>query len=214
MRRAVVVVTTVVAAFLGPRLTAPRDRAAGEAFSFEPPEGFIEAQGEAKQGDQDQEWLYPTKSFLAVTPRIMLKRSKGGGTVEPRDLATIARGMPEVLEPSGVTWKDVRHETRTRPDGARVGLIEGECLNKNGAQYRRLFFVFPVDGGTVITTALYGTGEVAKWQPVLEATIAKAHGVALRVPPPPNWMYLAWGGAGLVIGWLVASLALRKRDEA
>jgi hypothetical protein len=214
MRRAVVVVTTLIAAFLGPRLTAPRDRAAGEAFSFEPPEGFIEAQGEAKQGDQDQEWLYPTKSFLAVTPRIMLKRSKGGGTVEPRDLATIARGMPEVLEPSGVTWKDVRHETRTRPDGARVGLIEGECLNKNGAQYRRLFFVFPVDGGTVITTALYGTGEVAKWQPVLEATIAKAHGVALRVPPPPNWMYLAWGGAGLVIGWLVASLALRRRDEA
>ena len=69
-------------------------------------------------------------------------------------------------------------------------------------------------GGTVITTSFYGTGEVAKWQPALEATIAKAHGVALRVPPPPNWMYLAWGGAGLVIGWLVSSLVLRKREGA
>jgi hypothetical protein len=95
-----------------------------------------------------------------------------------------------------------------------VGLIEGECLNKNGAQYRRLFFVFPVDGGTVITTSLYGTGEVSKWQPVLEATITKAHGVALRVPPPPNWMYLAWGAAGVVMGWLVSSLVLRKRESA
>jgi hypothetical protein len=66
----------------------------------------------------------------------------------------------------------------------------------------------------VITTALYGNTEVARWQPVLEATIAKAHGVALRVPPPPNWMYFAWGGAGLVIGWLISSLALRKREEA
>lgn len=214
MRRAVVVVTTLLAAFLGPRISAPRDRAAGEPFSFEPPEGFVEAKGEARQGDEDQEWLYPTRNVLAVTPRIMLKRSKGGGTVEPTDLATIASGMPQVLEPSGVTWKDVRHETRVRPDGARVGLIEGECLNKNGAVYRRLFFVFPVDGGTVITTSFYGTGEVAKWQPALEATIAKAHGVALRVPPPPNWMYLAWGGAGLVIGWLVSSLVLRKREDA
>jgi len=213
MRRAVIVVTAALAAFLGPRISAPRDRAANEPFVFEPPEGFVEAKGEAKQGDEDQEWLYPTKSVLAVTPRITLKRSKRGGTVEPADLATIASGMPQVLEPSGVTWTDVRHETRTRPDGARVGLIEGECLNKNGAQYRRLFFVFPVDGGTVITTAFYGTGEVAKWQPVLEATLVKAHGVALRVPPPPNWMYLAWGGAGLVIGWLVAALVFRKREE-
>ena len=214
MRRAVVVVTVLLAAFLGPRISAPRDRAAGEPFAFEPPEGFVEAKGEARQGDEDQEWIYPTRNVLAVTPRIMLKRSKSGGTVEPADLRIIANGMPAVLEPSGVTWTDVRHETRTRPDGTRVGLIEGECLNKNGAQYRRLFFVFPVDGGTVITTSLYGTGEVAKWQPVLEATIAKARGVALRVPPPPNWMYLAWGGAGLVLGWLISSLALRKREEA
>jgi hypothetical protein len=206
MRRAVVVLTAVLAAFLGPRISAPRDRAAGESF--------VEAKGEAKQGDEDQEWVHPTTSPLQVTPRIMLKRSKSGGTVEPSDLATIASGMPQVLEPSGVTWTDVRHETRTRSDGTRVGLIEGECVNKNDVRYRRLFFVFPVDGGTVITTALYGNTEVARWQPVLEATIAKAHGVALRVPPPPNWMYFAWGGAGLVIGWLISSLALRKREEA
>jgi hypothetical protein len=214
MRRAVIAVTVLLAGALGPRLSAPRDRAAGEPFVFEPPAGFIEAKGEAKQGDEDQEWLYPTTNVLAVTPRIMLKRSKSGGTVEPADLAVIASGMPQVLESSGVTWTDLRHETRTRPDGTRVGLIEGECVNKNNARYRRLFFVFPVDGGTVITTSLYGTGDVSKWQPALEATIVKARGVALRLPPPPSWMYLAWGGAGLVIGWLVSALALRKRDEA
>ena len=102
--------------------------------------------------------MHPTTNVLAVTPRITLKRSKSGGTVEPADLATIASGMPQVLEPSGVTWTDVRHETRTRPDGTRVGLIEGECREQERRpQYRRLFFVFPVDGGTVITTAFYGT---------------------------------------------------------
>lgn len=214
MRRAVVVVTALFAAFLGPRVTAPHDRPAGEPFSYEPPEGFIEAKGEAKQGDEDQEWLYPTKNVLAVTPRITLKHSKNGGSVEPSDLATIASGMPGVLEPSGVTWKDVRHETRTRPDGTRVGLIEGECVNKNDARYRRLFFVFPVDGGTVITTAFYGTADIAKWQPALEATITKAHGVALRVPPPPAWMYGAWAGAGVLIGTLASALVFRKRDAA
>ena len=214
MRRVVIVGSVLLAAVLGPKLTAPRDRAAGEPFAFEPPAGFVEAKGEAKQGDEDEEWFYPTTNVLAVTPRITLKRTRSGGTVEPADLAQIASGMPQVLEASGVTWTDVRHETRTRADGTRVGLIEGECVNKNNARYRRLFFVFPVDGGTVITTSLYGTGEVAKWQPALEGTIVKARGVALRVPPPPNWMYLAWGGAGLVIGWLVAALVLRKRDAA
>jgi hypothetical protein len=216
MRRAVIAITVVLAGILGPRLSAPRDRGAGEPFVFEPPEGFIEAKGEAKQGDEDEEWVNPAPSpnVLHVTPRIMLKRSKSGGTVEPSDLAAIASGMPQVLEPSGVTWKDVRQETRVRPDGARVGLIEGECSNKNSIRYRRLFFVFPVDGGTVITTSIYGNDEVAKWQPVLEGTIAKAHGVALRVPPPPNWMYVAWGGAGLVIGYLVSALVMRKREEA
>ena len=93
-------------------------------------------------------------------------------------------------------------------------MIRAQAARHLGAVYRRLFFVFPIDGGTVITTSFYGTSEVAKWQPVLESTIAKAHGVALRVPPPPNWMYFAWGAAGLVIGWLASSLVLRKREHA
>lgn len=221
MRRAAVLATGVVFAVLGPRASAPQDRAASEPFVYDVPEGFTPS-GDAKDAADEREWVHAATSGQ-VAPRITLKRSKTVGTVEPEDLAKIARGMPEVLASSGVTWTDVRHETRTRPDGTRVGLIEGDCAKKTDEivpglvtklNYRRLIFVFPIDGGTAITTALYGKDEVSKWQPVLEATIANAHGVALRVPSPPGWMYFAWGAAGLVIGWLASALFGKKKEPA
>jgi hypothetical protein len=219
MRRVALVVTAVLFAVVGPRLSAPHDRAAGEAFVYEPPEGFVEAKDAGKT--DEREWVHVATGNMQLAPRITLKLTKTTGTVEPADLAKIASGMPGVLEPSGVTWSDVRHEMRTRSDGTRVGLIEGRCEKKTeeilpGIQgkleYRRLIFVFPIDGGTAITTALYGNDEVEKWQPVVESTLLKAHGVALRVPPPPGWMYLAWAGAGLVLAWLTVSL-VEKRAE-
>lgn len=239
MRRAIVLLTAVVFAVVGPRLTAPHDRAAGEPFSYEPPEGFTAPDGkEAATAvlapkDDEREWVHALTPGHVVAPRLHLKQSNVKGTVEPADLAKIAEGMPAMLQESGVTWTDVRLETRTRPDGTRVGLIEGECTKKvedtpapdfaaaaprQGAsikvQYRRLLFVFPTDEGSAFTTAVYGKDEIAKWQPELEATIAKARGVALRVPPPPGWMYFAWGAAGLVLGWLAVSLVEKRGAKA
>lgn len=226
MRRIVVVVSALGLAALGPRLTAPHDRAAGEPFVYEPPDGFTLDKGDVAKAinddsARDREWVHAATPGHVVAPRIHLTPSTKAGTVESADLTRISEGMAAMLEPTGVTWSEVRHETRTRADGARVGLIEGECTKATeqfgaGAvkiKYRRLLFVFPTDEGSAVTTAVYGNDEVATWQPAFEASIGKARGVALRVSDPPGWMYFAWGGAGLVLGWLVSSL-LAKRGAA
>lgn len=224
MRRAVLAATTLVFAVAGTRLSAPHDKKAGEPFVYEPPEGFTVVKEDAakavvEESAGEKQWTHAPKNALAIAPRVHLSQSKKGGTVEAEDLARIADGMPSVLEPNGVTWTEVRRETRTRADGARVGLIEGECTKKveelltggpAKVHYRRLLFVFPTDDGSAVTTAVYGKEEIATWQPAFEATIASARGVAVRVPPPPGWMYFAWGGAGLVIGWLALSLMGRR----
>lgn len=231
MRRVAIAITAAAFALVGPRLNAPQNRAAGEAFVYEPPEGFVRVMdAPSVNADEETEWVHPATAGRMIAPRIHVKRSKTLTTVEPADLAKIAAGMPAVLEESGITWTDVRQETRTRADGARVGLIEGECTKKSddlapgaGAviaprpdsgvkvRYRRLLFLFPTDEGSAFATAIYGKDEMARWQPELEATIAKTKGVAVRVMPSPPWMYAAWGGAGLVMAWLVASL-MQKRD--
>jgi hypothetical protein len=245
MRRAVVAITTIVFALVGPKISAPSDRAANEPFVYEPPEGFLppdakDASIAAKDlidaKSDEREWVHALTPGHIVAPRLHLKSSNAKSTVEPADLAKIAEGMPAMLKESGVTWTDVRQETRTRPDKARVGIIEGECtkavenvgvgdfgpVGKSTAQpvriiYRRLLFVFPTDEGSAFTTAVYGKDEISKFQPALEATIAKARGVALRVPPPPGWMYFAWGGTGLVIGWIAGAMVekrgKRTKDE-
>ena len=222
-------ITAVAFGAIGPRYSAPRNHAAGEPFVYTPPEGFTSPKDvkEAAKDllaakDDEREWVHEGRPGQIIVPRLHLRQSNARGTVEAEDLATIAKGMPGVLEESGVTWKDVRQETRTRADGARVGLIEGECTKTVTSQdmtlktssvqvrYRRLLFVFPTDEGSAFTTAVYGVDEIPTWQPALEASIGTARGVALRVPSPPAWMYFAWGGAGLVIGWLVSSLLSRR----
>ncbi len=224
MRGLVILVVACLFAAVGPRIGRPHDRAAGEPFVFVPPDGFTLDKGDppASINDdsaRDREWVHAATFGHTIAPRIHLSPSNKGGTVEAADLARIADGMPGMLEPTGVTWSEVRRETRTRADGARVGLIEGECSKMTeqlgaGAvkvKYRRLLFVFPTDEGSAVTTAVYGTDEVGTWQPAFEDTIGKARGVALRVPPAPGWMYFAWGAAGAVLAWLAASLKA-KRD--
>jgi hypothetical protein len=224
MRRLVVVVVACLFAAVGPRLRGPHDRAAGEPFVFQPPEGFVldKTRAPASINDdsaRDREWVHPATLGHSVAPRIHLSPSTKGGTVEAADLARIADGMAGMLEPTGVTWSEVRRETRIRADGARVGLIEGECTKTTtelGAgsvtvKYRRLLFVFPTDEGSTVTTSVYGTDEIGTWQAVIEDSIGKARGVALRVPPTPTWMYAAWGAAGALLAWMAASLKA-KRD--
>lgn len=235
MRRIAVVVIAVAFGILGPRFTTPRDRAAGQPFAYEPPEGFTldvetaggptDVNGSTETRERgERAWKYMRPAETIVVPRLHLSVSNKRGSVEPADLAKIAEGMPAMLAENGVTWTDVRHETRTRADGTRVGIIEGESTKKvteltvagaNPAtlRYRRLLFVFPTDEGAALTTAVYGKDEVAKWQPIFEATIEKAKGVALRVPSPPEWMYFAWGGAGLVLGWLGTALIPKDAPE-
>jgi hypothetical protein len=209
---------------LGPRITAPRDKKAGEPFAWEPPEGFVEIaepimlEEHATEGNAKLYRLSDAAGH-AFVPRAQVTHTTNPAPVEESDLADIARGMPKTFSSSGVDWVERRHETRVRPDGARVGIIEGDCTRRVGegqlflpkgvaadVHFRKLQLVFPDDAGTSIVTIDYGSDEAARWEPIFEASIAKAKGVATRVPPPPLWMHLAWGGAGLVLGWLGASL--------
>ena len=221
MRKTATAVIAVVSALLGPRLSSPHDHAAGMPFAYDPPEGFAAAGPSLERvADGSKEWAHPINAGHAVASRVTLKELRKNGNVEPADLQLIADGMPAVLESSGVTWSTVRVETRKRADGTRVGLIEGESTKRTEnlpgvgdvmLTYRRLMLVFPTDEGTALVTALYGKDELAEWQPVFENTINTAHGVALRVPPPPPWMNVAYGIAGAVLAWFGLSLLGRRQ---
>ena len=161
----------------------------------------------------------PSCTGSSTPPSVVLTHTEKQMSVEERDLAKLAEDMPAVFE--NCSWVHRRHELRTRSDGARVGIIEGDCdhdielshlgLPPKTIKQRKLQLMFPDDAGTTIVTASYPTEQATRWEPLFEATIAKAKGVATRVPPPPPWMYLAWGGAGLVLGWLAGALLAKKK---
>ena len=71
------------------------------------------------------------------------------------------------------------------------------------------YYIGVVNGGVWKTVDAGRT-----WEPIFEASIAKAKGVATRVPQPAAWIFAGWGAAGLVLGWLASALVFgRKRDE-
>ena len=227
MRIAPVAVTALALAVVGPRLTAPTDREAGEPFAYEPPEGFVEAKDAAKgllEASGDRTWVHQTMAPQGFAPKISLTHVGSRSTVEEADLAKAVAGMPEAFEQGGVTWKHRRHEVRIRPDGARVGLIEGDCVKRLEEEvlpglpaeqhFRAVQLLFPDDRGTSVVKAYYGSAEATTWEPLVEATIGKARGVATRVPPPPPWLYGAWGLGGAVLGWLGASLLGARARQA
>lgn len=233
MRRLVVcIVFAVVVAFLGPRLTGPRSRTAGTPFVYEPPQGFVEAQSPvgAEVGEGVKIWTFgdvgktnfdgsPVDGTAGLT-RIVLHHSDKEMSVEEADLAKLAEEMPKAFEQS-CDWVHRRHELRTRSDGARVGMIEGDCdhdidlrtlgMPAQKIRSRKLQLMFPDDHGTSIVTASYPTEQASRWEPLFEATIGKARGVATRAPAPAGLSYLAWAFAGAVLGSLASALVERTR---
>lgn len=205
------------AAFLGPKLTLPRDRPAGQPFVYEPPEGFIELKDPKAAEKAARSWVLANPSRRAFAPNVTTTHSTQRAPLEDRELKATVATMPATMAPE-IQWTHRRHETRVRPDGARVGLIEGDCVRQaqdgNSEQkFRMLQIVFPDDSGTTIATAQYAGEEATHWEPIFEATIARAKGVAVKVPDVPGWIFAAWGGGGIVLGWLGAAL-LNRPEEA
>jgi hypothetical protein len=226
----------VLVGLIGPRLFGPRDHAAGAPFVYAPPEGFVERSASSwshgsEIGPGTKVWIYadpsePAAPSLGGLRRILedgpnavhavLHHSAKEMSVEEADLARLAQEMPRAFEDS-CTWVHRRHELRTLRSGARVGLIEGDCTREvdlgslggpsQKIRARKLQLMFPDDEGTSIVTASYPIDQAPRWEPVFEATIAKARGVATRVPPPPVATSIAWGVAAGVLGWLAAALA-------
>lgn len=213
MRRAVVLVTTVLFAIVGPRLLSPQDRSAGRPFGYVPPDGFVARPSPEGSSADAKLWVFAASEGASFVPRVVVTHSSLGGTVEGEDLGRLASGMPKVFSDSGISWALRRQETRTRADGARVGVLEGDCVRALPVEtrYRVLQLVFPDDQGSSIATASYPAEEANRWEPLFEASIARAEGVAVRVPPPPAWLYVASGVAGLVLGALTVALVARRR---
>jgi hypothetical protein len=219
-----VLVVAAIAALAGPRLTVPQDRDAKAPFVYTPPEGFVPAKddvvrnvlGDAAGGPLNV-WVYSVPGARS-TPNITITHTAKAARVEDADLRDLALGMPAVYQQTGSTWTEVRHETRARVDGSRVGIIEGDNV-RGDARNRVLQLVFPTDDGTELLTASFPSEDAAKWGPQIDATIAATTGVATRVPPVPGWMYVAWGVAGGVLAYLALALApgltgrRKKRDE-
>lgn len=221
----------VVGAIVGPRIVGPQSHSAGAAFAYEPPEGFVRAKSDSLLGTEDtQIWVFEDKKNFdgsstdktAALTRVVVTHSNKEMSVEEADLSKLAAEMPKAFEDS-CTWVHRRHELRTRADGARVGLIEGDCnrdldLSSLGVpsqkvRSRKLQLMFPDDTGTSIVTASYPTEQAARWEPLFEATIPKARGVATRTPSPAVSIYAAWAAAGAVLGWLATAIFARKSLE-
>jgi len=220
-------------AAIGPRIVGPRSHSAGAKFEYEPPEGFVPVKQEqlgtatVPGVEGARAWTLEEKKNFDGTvdrsgtlTRVVLHHSPREMSVEEADLAALVLEMPKAFEEAQCTWVHRRHELRTRSDGARVGLIEGDCdrdvdLSKLGmrsqtVKSRKLQLMFPDDSGTSIVTISYPTDQAAKWEPLFEATIGKARGVATRAPMPAPWTYAAWATGGLVIGWLGTAILARR----
>lgn len=219
-----VAVFAVVAGLAGPRLVAPSSRPAGGAFEYVPPDGFHDIPASSAKIDAPgaRAWEHAVDDAPGGAV-VVVHHSAMKMQVDEPSLAQMAADMPRAFE--DCAWVHRRHETRVRPDGARVGLIEGDCdrdidldalgLSKKTAKLRKLQLVFPDDDGTSIATVSYPTSHAERFEPMFEASVDRAKNVALRVPPPPAWTHVAWGLGALVLGGLAAALIGKKeRDGA
>ena len=148
-----------------------------------------------------------------TTPNITQNVTEKTAGLEEEDLTALAAGMPAVFSPLGSTWSEVRHETRRRADGTRVGILLGDLV-RGDSKKRVVQIVFPLDKGAALVTATFPVDEYTKWEPKLDASIASATGVFARAPKPAPWLYVAWGAAGGVLAYLTLALFARKKPAA
>lgn len=190
---------------------------------FEPPAGLLLAKGPAAGATV---WVQDTSPPNAAgvrndrvsLVRVVLTHSEKQTSVDEAELGKLAVEMPKAFDEC--PWTHRRHESRARPDGARVGLIEGDCdrsidlgalgLPAQKVRTRKLQLVFPDDTGTSIVTASYPTDEAPRWEPAIESAIDRSTGVAVRAPAVPSWTYAAWAVAGLILGWFATAIGLGR----
>jgi hypothetical protein len=225
-------VLAAASALIGPRIVGLQSRSADAPFAYEPPEGFVPFKESAGELQGAKAWVFDDGSGAvrpraseeagAAAVRVVAHHSSREMSVEEVDLAKLANEMGKAFEDT-CTWTHRRHELRTRPDGGRVGLIEGDCnreielgqlgLPKQRIRSRKLQLMFPDDTGTSIVTASYPTDQAARWEPLFEATIAKSRGVSVRVPAPSGVVIAGWAAAGAVLGWLATAIAFRTNKK-
>jgi hypothetical protein len=215
VRLRLVVGFAAVTAFAGPQATSSHDRRANAPFVFTPPEGFepasdavVKAVGTPTDGIA-KVWIV-AEVGAATTPNITLTATDKSPRLEEEDLRALAAGMPAVFSPNAGVWSEVRHETRLRADGTRVGILDG-ALVRGASKKRVLQIIFPTDAGAALVTMTVPEDQLAKWEPKLDASIASATGVALRAPNPPAWLYVAWAVAGGVLAYLTLALFARRK---
>src|SRR5690606_32994974 len=153
---------------------------------YEPPPGFVPLKTSADDQKDAKVWGFEEAGPGGPRPRgsedlglsavrVVVHHSNKELSVEEADLAKLASEMAGAFEDT-CTWVHRRHERRTRPDGARVGLIEGDCnrevdleplgLPRQRIRSRKLQLMFPDDTGTSIVTASYPTDQAARWEPL------------------------------------------------
>jgi hypothetical protein len=210
-----VVVVAVLAGALGPRATAPSDKRADAPFEYVPPDGFVlqpKGTTEAILGAEGVEkvWIYP--NLAGFTPNVTISTSAKTGVTDMAELDALVRGMPSTFSSAGIAWSEVRHELRSRPDGARVAVITGDC-ERGTLKYRMMQLAFPRDTGTTIATASFPREAADRWERAFEDSVTAARGVAVRHPSPPLWHHLAWGGAAAVLAFLAAAIGGRGKGR-
>jgi hypothetical protein len=204
-----VVALALAAAFawVGPMLTGPRDKPAGEPFVYQPPPGFLKV-GEAEKKRIAAQAIEVWAHAMDVT--VVQTHTPTKSALSGREIAGLSEGMRVVFAGTCTSWQHVGHESRPLPSGARVGIVEGDCT-KPEQPFRTLQLAFPVDDGTAIVTALFPSKDEKRWMPLFDKSIVTAKGLAVRGTSAPGWMHVVWG-AGVFFVVMIGSALVRKRS--
>jgi len=217
LRAVIVLAMAGAAASLGPWLAAPGDAPARESFAYTPPPGFVAAEATPEDPLAMAEagarlWVDPTWAHGGYSPNVSLRVIPDRSSFGTSDLDSIAANMGPAFVASGTSWKLVRRSVVKREDGARVGVLVGQVTRGQRSGYESMQLAFPTDEGSRLVTASFGTADAAHFEPLFEATVHTARGVARRASPPPLWSYPAWGLGGGVLALLLLGRPRKKGD--